>query len=384
MDKVSFPFSFPLYVMAKPVGANCNMMCDYCYYKKDTDGRMDYATLELFTRQYIEAQTMREVLFTWHGGEPLLRGKKFYRKAMELQRKYCGWHVADNCIQTNGTLIDDEWCQMFKDNGWLVGLSIDGTQTMHDAHRRYRDGRPTHDDVMRAIERLDRHGVEWNAMAVVNKSNVDRPLDFYFFFKSIGCKYIQFTPIVERTIKGRLANINDNPAQCQLTQESITPKEWGNFLCGVFDEWVRQDVGEYFLQVFDATLANLCNVAPGICSMSRTCGCAVVMECNGDVYSCDHFVFPEYFLGNIHKRPLADIVYSARQSSFAHLKTMLPKTCLQCPYLRLCNGECPKNRFLNHSNYLCAGYKRFFEHSLPYFLQMKSDIDAGGSPQSIT
>lgn len=367
-------FSHPLYVMAKPVGAACNMKCDYCYYQKATSERMDYATLELFTRQYIEAQTMREVLFTWHGGEPLLRGKEFYRQALKLQNKYCGGHIVDNCIQTNGTLIDDEWCELFKENGWLVGLSIDGTEEMHDAHRRFRNGRNSHETVMNAIRLLDKHGVEWNAMAVVNSDNVSHPKEFYRFFKQIGCRYIQFTPIVERTVGGRLASISDDPELCTLTKESITAEQWGNFLCGVFDEWIKGDVGEYFVQTFEATLANLCNVAPGICSMSRTCGNALVMEANGDVYSCDHFVFPEYRIGNIHDAPLVALAYSAEQSKFARLKTSLPAKCRECEYLRLCNGECPKNRFTNGSNYLCEGYKQFFGHSMDFFKEFAKEI----------
>jgi len=343
------------------------MKCDYCYYQKETMQRMDDETLELFTQQYIEAQTMREVLFTWHGGEPLLRGIDFYRRALALQRKHCGRHVIDNCIQTNGTLIDDEWCELFKENGWLVGLSIDGTQEMHDVHRHFRNGKDSHATVMRAIVLLDKHGVEWNAMAVVNSDNVGKPKEFYHFFKEIGCRYIQFTPIVERTIDGRLASISDDPRECILTKESITPQQWGDFLCGVFDEWVKYDVGEYFVQIFEATLANLFNVAPGICSMSRTCGCALVLEANGDVYSCDHFVFPEYFVGNIHDKPLATLAYSAQQSEFARLKTRLSAKCRACQYEKLCHGECPKNRFPQGSNYLCEGYKQFFGHSMEFF-----------------
>lgn len=374
MNKTIRLFSHPLYVMAKPVGASCNMKCDYCYYQKETMQRMDYETLALFTQQYIEAQTMREVLFTWHGGEPLLRGKDFYREALRLQEKYRGGHIVDNCIQTNGTLIDGEWCEMFHDNGWLVGLSIDGTQEMHDAHRRFRNGGGSHERVLRAIDILDRHGVEWNAMAVVNSSNVGKPREFYHFFKQIGCRYIQFTPIVERTIGGRLASISDNPTQCTLTSESIMPEQWGDFLCGVFDEWVKQDVGEYFVQTFEATLANLCGVAPGICSMSRTCGSALVMEANGDIYSCDHFVFPEYRIGNIHEEPLVALAYSAQQSSFARLKTALSEDCRGCEYLRLCNGECPKNRFLHGNNYLCKGYKQFFGHSMEFFREFAKGL----------
>lgn len=390
------PFAHPLYVMLKPAGAACNLHCDYCYYleKKglyanSEQQNMDDQTLELFTRSYIEAQIQQDVLFTWHGGEPLLRPISFYEHALQLQRKYAGAHNIDNCIQTNGTLITDEWAQFFHDNGFLVGVSIDGPQAVHDHYRKDNHREGSFERVMRGIECLNKHEVMWNAMAVVNSQNVEHPVEFYRFFKSIGCHYLQFTPIVERTINGRLANINDKPEDCQLTAMSITPEQWGHFTCAVFDEWRKRDIGEYFVQLFDATLANWCGVEPGVCSLSRNCGNALALERNGDLYACDHFVFPEYKLGNIHQQPIASMGFSDMQNRFRHMKVALPQQCLKCSWRFACHGECPKNRFATSSdgekglNYLCSGYRQFFAHVAPYMEQMRDAIAAGGSAADI-
>ena len=398
-NRTAMPFARPLYVMAKPAGAFCNLRCDYCYYlekantltdgdRKTDDGDkaatangvMSDAMLELFTKQYIEAQTQREVLFTWHGGEPLTAPISFYRKALALQRKYANGHLTDNCIQTNGTLIDDEWCRFFKENNWLVGVSIDGTREMHDRYRRNASGQGTHEKVMRGIELLNRHGVMWNAMATVNKCNAERPAEFYNFFKSIGCRYIQFTPVVERTIGGRLATIDDDPGLCRLTEMSVSPEQWGRFACGVFDEWVQGDIGEYFVQLFESTLANWVGAQPGVCSMAKDCGYALAMERNGDAYCCDHFVFPQYRLGNISEQPLAGMAYSERQRAFRRLKPSLPRQCMECQWRFACHGECPKNRFAATSdgepglNYLCEGYKMYFRHVAPYMEILKKEV----------
>lgn len=376
-------FVRPLYVMVKPTGALCNLACRYCYYleKEQLYGHgikaMDEELLHDFIRQYISSQTMREVLFTWHGGEPLLLPISFYRKALELQEKYAGWHVIDNCIQTNGTLITDEWAEFFAENHFLVGVSIDGTQEMHDRYRHRKDGRSSWEAVMRGIEILNRHGADWNALAVVNDFNVTRPEEFYSFFKNIGCHYIQFTPIVERTPEGT------------LTDESITPEAWGNFLCRVFDQWVKSDIGEYFVQIFDATLANWANVAPGVCSLSPTCGDALALEHNGDLYACDHFVFPAYKLGNIKESPMLSLVNGSQQEQFRQLKQTLPRQCRECQWLKLCHGECPKNRFVADRygepglNWLCKGYRQFFEHSAKAMQMMKAELDAGLPPSNI-
>lgn len=349
--------------------------------------------LERFVRDYMAAQTMPQVLFTWHGGEPLMRPLTFYRRVVELQQKYAAGRQVDNCIQTNGTLLTPEWCAFFKEQGWLVGLSIDGPQEFHDEYRRNKGGRPTFHQVRQAINLLNRYGVEWNAMAVVNDFNADYPLDFYHFFKEIGCHYIQFTPIVERLqphADGRLLASVAEAGNGGLMEYSVTPEQWGNFLITLFDEWVRNDVGEYFIQLFDATLANWVGQPPGICSLAPTCGHAGVVEWNGDVYSCDHFVFPEYLLGNIRERSIAEMMYSLRQQAFGQAKrSSLPKQCRECNYLFACNGECPKNRFAHTAegepglNYLCSGYHRFFEHVAPYMDWMKREWLNNRSPAGI-
>ncbi len=286
-----------------------------------------------------------------------------------------------NSIQTNGTLITDEWCEFLSDNNWLVGVSIDGPREIHDAYRKNAAGKGTFDTVMKGIRRLQRYNVEWNAMAVVNNLNVKRPQDFYNFFKEIGCRYIQFTPIVERyTSSGTLASAYDDG---MMSPQSVTPAEWGEFLCSVFDLWVRSDVGSVFVQLFDATLANWLGEMPGLCSMGKVCGHAGVIEHNGDVYSCDHFVFPEYKLGNIMNLSVVEMMSGNAQNEFAKKKLQgLTDKCRACPYLKACYGECPKNRFVKiddtdrRHNYLCEGYRRFFEHVEPYMDFMANEYKA--------
>lgn len=385
------PFSSPLYLLVKPAGSRCNLACKYCYYleksKLYADSPQEVMSdelLEKFIHDYIAAQTMPQVLFTWHGGETLMRPLSFYKRVVELQKKHANGHTIDNCIQTNGTLLTDEWCEFFCRENWLVGVSIDGPQEFHDEYRRNKGGRPSFQQVMRGIRLLNKHGVEWNALAVVNDFNADYPLDFYHFFKEIGCHYIQFTPIVERLQShedGRtLASVNEEGTG-GLMEFSVTPEQWGNFLCTIFDEWVHNDVGEYFIQIFDSTLANWMGQQPGICTLAPTCGHAGVIEWNGDVFSCDHFVFPEYKLGNIHTSSLIDMMYSPRQKAFGQAKrNALPRQCRECNYLFACNGECPKNRFAHTAdgepglNYLCKGYHQFFEHVAPYMDWMKHEL----------
>lgn len=384
------PFARPLYVMLKPVGASCNLRCKYCYYLekanlyKHTPTRvLSEEMLEQFTKEYIEAQTMSQVLFTWHGGETLMRPLSFFRKAVELQKKYAGGRRIDNTIQTNGTLLTDEWCEFLHENNWLVGVSIDGPQEFHDEYRRTATGAPSWVKVMRGIQLLNKHNVEWNAMAVVNDFNADYPLDFYHFFKDNGCKYLQITPIVERIVNhedGRhLATLTDSD-EAPLADFSVTPEQWGSFLCAIFDEWVRHDVGQTYVELFDCILANWVGETPGICVYAKECGHAGVMEFNGDVYSCDHFVFPEYRLGNIREKSIAEMLYGKQQQQFSKLKSQsLPKECCECKWLFACNGECPKNRFIKDcygnpgKNYLCQGYRMFFEHVAPYMDFMKNE-----------
>lgn len=453
------PFARPIYVMLKPVGSVCNLACDYCYYLEKSkfypevkNHILSDELLEKFIREYLECQTIPEVLFTWHGGETLMRPISFYKKALELQRKYARGRRIDNCIQTNGTLLTDDWCRFFRENNFLVGVSIDGPQEFHDEYRRNRQGLPSFYKVMKGIELLKKHGVEYNAMAVVNDYNVDYPLEFYRFFKEIGCHYIQFAPIVERLGRHadgtRLAAPGENarpqsPAGTQRPGEklsdemppgempqneklpdekpapqspaavdgsgmartgqatpaaeapalapfSVDPVKWGRFLCALFDEWLKEDVGTYYIQLFDATLANWVGEQPGVCSMAPTCGHAGVMEFNGDVYACDHYVFPAYKLGNIRTHTLTEMMYSPRQLQFgADKRDKLPDQCKACDYLFACNGECPKNRFAYTAdgqpglNYLCAGYRHFFSHVAPYMDFMKKELLAQRPPANV-
>ena len=396
-----YPFARPVYVMLKPVGSLCNLACDYCYYLEKgkfypevKNAVMSEQLLEKFIREYLECQTMPQVLFTWHGGEPLMRPISFYKKALELQRKYGGGRQIDNCIQTNGTLLNDEWCRFFKANNFLVGISIDGPQEFHDEYRRNKQGLPSFYKVMKGIELLKKHEVEYNAMAVVNDYNVDYPLEFYQFFKDIECHYIQFTPIVERlnrhTDGTQLTTPEEQDAAIRLAPFSVDAEKWGDFLCTLFDEWLKADVGSYFIQLFDSTLANWVGEQPGVCTLARHCGHAGVMEFNGDVYACDHFVFPEYKLGNIYTQTLTEMMYSQRQLQFgADKHDKLPSQCRACEFLFACNGECPKNRFLHTKegepglNYLCKGYKKFFAHVAPYMDFMKKELVAQRPPANV-
>ena len=399
-DNIATPFAKPLYVMLKPAGAHCNLACKYCYYLEKNNlyqntprHLMTDEMLEQFTREYIEAQTMPQVLFTWHGGEPLMRSIDFYKKALALQKKYAHGKQIDNVIQTNGTLLTDEWCEFFAKNHWLVGISIDGPQEYHDHYRVTPAGKPSWEKVMQGIQFLKKHRVEWNAMAVVNAYNAEHPLEFYHFFRNNGCQYLQFTPIVERLTEhedGRtLASLADD-REIPLADASVTPQQWGNFLCTIFDDWVRHDVGKTFVEIFDCTLANWMGVLPGICAYSKECGHAGVMEHNGDVYSCDHFVFPEYKLGNIKDQSLIDMLYGEKQQEFSRLKhTSLPRQCKECDMEFACHGECPKNRFEKDKfgepglNYLCKGYYLYYSHVAPYMDFMKKELLAERPPSNI-
>lgn len=392
------PYGRPFYVTAKPVGARCNLRCEYCYYleksglypRQTTPSTMDDDTLTIFIRDYIRAQPSTDVVFTWHGGEPLIRPLKFYQRVIELQQRFSEGHNIINCLQTNGTLLTDEWGGFLAENHWLTGVSIDGPQHLHDRYRLTRDGGPSFDKVMHGIEILNRHGAEWNALAVVNAVNAGHPLEFYDFFRQIGCRYIQFTPVVERMRRdGRLASIADD-GSFAVTEFSVSPGQWGEFLCRLFDEWVRNDVGEYYVQLFDAALANWAGVEPPVCTMAPVCGNAIAMEYNGDVYCCDHFVFPEYLLGNIRTKTFSDMMFSTKQRRFgADKRRMLPDKCKQCRYLFACNGECPRNRFAAtesgqpYLNYLCEGYYRFFEYVAPYMDFMKRELDNQRPPANI-
>lgn len=393
------PFAKPLYVMLKPVGSACNLACQYCYYLEkellypnNKRSWMSEETLETFIQQYFLAQTQPYVSFTWHGGEPLLRPISFYKKALKLQQKYGKGFYIENSLQTNGTLLTDEWCRFFKENNFLIGLSIDGPATVHDAYRQTLSGKGSFQKVLNGIRLLNKHGVEWNAMAVVNAQNVKDVATFYNFFKSINCHFIQFTPIVERLVPhadGRcLASVNEQTQTMSLL--SVTPEEWGAFLCNLFDLWIKEDVGTYYIQMFDATLANWVGQTPGLCTLSKSCGHASVMEHNGDVFACDHFVFPEYKRGNIHTQTITEMMYSPEQLQFGKNKWQsLPRQCKECSFLFACYGECPKNRFAIDAygnkglNYLCKGYKRFFAHVAPYMQFMKEQLEKELPPADV-
>lgn len=393
------PFAKPLYVMLKPVGSACNLACQYCYYLEkellypnNKRSWMSEETLETFIQQYFLAQTQPYVSFTWHGGEPLLRPISFYKKALKLQQKYGKGFYIENSLQTNGTLLTDEWCRFFKENNFLIGLSIDGPATVHDAYRQTLSGKGSFQKVLNGIRLLNKHGVEWNAMAVVNAQNVKDAATFYNFFKSINCHFIQFTPIVERLVPhadGRcLASVNEQTQT--MSPLSVTPEEWGAFLCNLFDLWIKKDVGTYYIQMFDATLANWVGQTPGLCTLSKSCGHASVMEHNGDVFACDHFVFPEYKRGNIHTQTITEMMYSPEQLQFGKNKWQsLPRQCKECSFLFACYGECPKNRFAIDAygnkglNYLCKGYKRFFAHVAPYMQFMKEQLEKELPPADV-
>lgn len=358
------------HVMLKPRGAICNLDCKYCYYlskERLYPGgrfRMSDQLLEEYTRQYIAAQRVPEVTFAWQGGEPTLMGLGFFQRAVELQQKYkpAGMRIY-NTVQTNGVLLDDDWCRFFRQHGFLVGLSLDGPQELHDAYRIDKGGRPTFKEVMAGLERLTKHAVEFNILACVHAANADYPLEVYRFLRDVGTRFVQFIPIVER----------DNDTGFQegrtATERSVTGRQYGDFLIAIFDEWVRRDVGQVFLQIFDVALAAWMGQRPGLCIFEATCGLALAMEHNGDLYSCDHFVEPRHKLGNIRATPLIEMVGSTQQRQFGLAKReSLPRYCRECEVRFVCNGGCPKNRFISTPdgepglNYLCEGYKAFFTH----------------------
>lgn len=394
------PLSYPIYLMAKPVGALCNLDCQYCYYldkeelyKNRKNNRMTEELLEVFTKEYIEAQPTPHVLFTWHGGETLLRGMDFFRKALHFQKKYARGRQITNTLQTNGILLNDEWCRFFKDNNFLIGISIDGPKHCHDQYRKDKGGHGTFDKVMAGIELLKKHGVEFNVLSVVNSYNVQYPLEVYRFFKEIGAEYIQFSPVVERQGErpdGLKLLAPDDEITSVVTEWSVPALEYGKFMTTIFDEWVRNDVGRVYVQMFDSTLACLVGEAPGVCVYAKTCGHASAIEFNGDIYSCDHYVFPENKLGNIRRESLISMMLSEKQLKFGDAKrSSLPQQCRECKFFDLCNGECPKNRIIKTAdgekglNYLCTGLKHYYNHVYPYMQYMAGQLAQQLPPANI-
>ena len=369
-------------IMLKPAGSLCNLGCAYCYYldKADIYGghepRMSEEMLETVIREYIAANDVPEVTFNWHGGEPLVLGLDFYRKAMELERKYADGKTVFNTLQTNGTLLTPEWADFLRENRFLVGISIDGPRDVHDKYRKDKGGAPTFDKVLKGLTLLREHGVEFNTMSTVNNVSEGRGLEVYRFLQSIGSRYMQFMPVVEHVKDRRIVPPSTEGAR--LAPWSVSSMGFGRFMVDIFDYWVRNDVGRYYVGLFDATLANWCGVMPGTCAYDRTCGGNSVIEHNGDLYPCDHFVYPQYRLGNVAETPIRTMMESSRQVRFGiDKRNSLPVKCFQCKYLSLCNGECPKHRFGRTEsgetglNALCAGYYHFYDHTAPYMQKMK-------------
>lgn len=397
MNTIQFnPLNYPLYVSAKPVGAACNLRCDYCYFlekenfhSKGGPQRMSDELLERFTEQYVHAQPGQDVLFTWHGGEPLLLGLEYFKKALRLQEPYKRNYNIDNVLQTNGTLLNDEWCRFFKENNVLIGISLDGPKLLNNQYRLNKSNRGSFEQAMRGLELLQKHRVEFNILSTVNGFNVHFPLDVYRFFKSIGAKYIQFTPIVERLDeKGFLKSGEEVGGK--LADWSVPALAYGDFLTSVFDEWVRNDVGSVFVSTFDATLAGYMGAAPGSCVWAETCGHASALDVDGSLYACDHYVFPTYKLGNIREKTITEMMLTDQQLQFGNDKRdRLPKICRSCQFLALCHGECPKNRFRILEgeqyplNYLCNGLKHYFKHTEPYMRLMVEALKQQRPPANI-
>jgi uncharacterized protein len=389
-------------VMVKPAGPVCNLNCTYCYYLEKSKlfpGKNDLTLkediLEKFVKDYIESQQIPVVTFTWQGGEPTLLGLDYFKKVIDLQKKYSGGKTIENAFQTNGTRLNDDWCRFFADNKILVGISIDGEEHNHDHFRKTNSGGPTFKRAMKGIELLHKNKVEFNTLSVVNSYNVNYASETYRFLKRIGSGFIQFLPVVERN------SVNPEPGTLNLigpayngdarvTEWSVNGADFGRFLITIFNEWVRNDVARYYVQIFDATLANYVGEMAGLCVFSETCGDAMVMEHNGDLFSCDHYVYPEYLLGNIMDTPMIELVKSQRQFDFGiDKRNKLPRYCLSCDVRYACHGECPKHRFIQSPdgqpglNYLCEGYKKFFKHVEPFMEYMAKELKAKRAPANV-
>jgi len=389
-------------VMAKPIGPICNLDCRYCYYleKKNlypdqTDFKMPEAVLERFIESYIQSQDIPEVLFVWQGGEPTLLGLDYFKNIIALQKKYAHGKTIKNSLQTNGILLDDEWGEFLAENRFLIGISIDGDMKLHDAYRRDRNSKPSFDRVMKGLEILKKHKVEFNTLTVINRKNSYHGLRVYNFLKNIGSRHIQFIPIVER-LPGQIAkktNLqlalppdkrNPDMEDCPVTSWSVTPHQYGVFLWSVFSEWVKNDISKFFIYTFEQALASWCGLEPTLCVFNKTCGNAMVIEHNGDVYSCDHYVYPAYKIGNVMEQSIREMATSPRQKEFGRYKyDELPKYCLECDVFFACRGECPKYRFLKTPegekglSYLCEGYKYLFKKIDPYMKKMAKLIREG-------
>lgn len=402
---ISAPAAFN--VMVKPAGSLCNLDCKYCYYLDKAEiyngrePRMTLEMLEQFVKTYIEANEVEDVNFNWHGGEPLVLGLEFYKKAVEFQKKYGAHKKIHNTIQTNGTLLNDEFARFFRDNNFLVGISIDGPEDIHNKFRRDKGGKPTFDKVIRGINYLYRNGVEYNTMSTINSASEGRGLEVYQFLKGLGTRYMQFMPVVEHVKYPILGNgkpnkkarpfiVDPNSEGAVLAPWSVGSLAYGQFMCDIFDYWVCNDVGSYFVNLFDCTLANWCGALPGTCAYAETCGGNSIVEHNGDLYSCDHFVYPEYKVGNIFETPIGNLMATAQQLKFGiDKRNGLPSKCINCKYFFVCHGECPKHRFNKTENgstglnALCDGYYKFYSHTEPYMVKMKELLDKKTAPAAV-
>lgn len=393
----------PIHIMAKPHGAICNLDCTYCYYlEKENlyaasgrEFRMADDVLENYIRQYIALQPGESVSFAWQGGEPTLLGVPFFERVVELQKKHAKGKTIDNAFQTNGTLLDDAWGEFLARNKFLIGISIDGPEELHDTYRVDKGGQPTFARVMRGLGFLKKHGVEFNTLTVVNRKNSYHALAVYRFLKEIGSKYLQFIPVVEQLAKQPDANglVLLKPYSRQesaVSDWSVEPLQFGRFLQQVFDDWVIHDVGRTYVQIFDVALESWAGLPQTLCVFAPTCGSALAVEHNGDVYSCDHFVYPDNKLGNLMQKSLSSLVSSPQQTRFGNAKEFaLPSDCRGCDVRFACNGECPKHRFTTTAsgeyglNYLCAGYKHFFRYIDPYMRFMAEELKRNGAPARV-
>ncbi|MGC9291754.1 MAG: anaerobic sulfatase-maturation protein [Acidobacteriaceae bacterium] len=390
------------HIMTKPGGPICNLDCKYCFYLEkealypnDQKWAMHPDILESYIRQYINAQPTDVVYFAWQGGEPTLLGLDFFRKVVELQKKYANGKQIENSFQTNGVLLDDAWGGFFSENKFLVGISIDGPQRLHDAYRVDKGGIGSFHRTMAGMKTLKRNGVSYNTLTTVHRANSCHPLEVYRFLREQGSGHMQFIPIIERktsqtTHDGLTLVLPTYAADAQVTEWSVGPEQYGRFLCIIFDEWIRRDVGKQFVQLFDVSLEMWSGQEASLCVFRRKCGQALAMEHNGDLYSCDHFVYPEDKLGNIMETQLTELVDAPQQKKFGEDKeNTLPKYCQRCDVQFVCNGECPKHRFLTTPdgepglNYLCAGYKMFFHHVDPYMQFMAGQLRQGQAPANV-
>ncbi|MBO5956534.1 MAG: anaerobic sulfatase maturase [Bacteroidales bacterium] len=385
--RISSPLRFNM--MFKPVGSACNLGCSYCYYLDkihlfDEYSPLQFDLLEKVIKEYIELNDAEQIVFDWHGGEPLLLGLGYFKEIVRFQNKYRGNKHIYNTIQTNATLLDDDFAIFFKENNFLVGVSVDGPQDIHDKYRKYKGGQPTFLKVMRGVELLHRYAVDFNTLTTISKAGEGRGLEVYQFMKNIGSRYMQFMPVLEyvNAISKNIASPEDDNSS--LAEWSVNPMEYGKFMCDIFDYWVKNDVGSYFVNLFDSTLANYCGMNPGTCVYSETCGANAVMEHNGDIYPCDHFVYSKYKLGNVKDMSLQEIMSSEKSRRFGiDKRNMLPSQCIRCKFYFACHGECPKHRFTKteHNevriNSLCEGLYHFFSHVDPYMQMMKALIYEG-------